>query len=193
MTITNDANLGSVTMPVELAVICEQSPLLPGETQKDVRDFRLRLAAELRPADLFEWMMLIRMADLFRTILFYEAMKRKLMEDARRQVVENCLKDMPDNVSNMSYQLEGAKREAFVWYSNRREREAINDKLAGAGYKPEFIDAKAFELCSDEIRKIDAALSDLDARQFAARREWSLRGPFGRKLRDKADALLAAA
>ena len=178
-------------MPREIAKLLDDIVLLPGETLESVREFRRALARDLQPASSIEWILLCNFGDITRETRFYRDLRNSLLDAARREVVEQCLKDRPDQQHDLEFQFLGARQQSLDWQANPEKRKHIEQQIAKAGYTHGFVAAQGYERCAGEIETIERRLTELDARRFATLRELkSVNAIFAQKLRATSNQLL---
>jgi hypothetical protein len=85
-------------IPPEILALLETLPLLKGESRQNYMDFLTRVASDIRPADLMEWLWTIRFADNMWEIFRNRGFRVKLIDLQNDQATRSViLKTTPYN------------------------------------------------------------------------------------------------
>ena len=159
------------TIPPEIENLLGKRPLITGEHVEAYDDLLARVALEVKPAGIIEWLWVKDVVDLVWEARRLRRLRAALLYVAREEALKTVLQPLLERGMRVSGYTE-AKELASAWIrSDAAARKQVGALLRDNGLDIDAVMAQALSRKLDDIERIDRMITTADSRRDKVLRE----------------------
>jgi hypothetical protein len=158
-------------IPSYVREIFGDPPVLSTENRDAYDSLLARLAIEIEPREIMEWLWVRDLPDLTWQILRLRRVITSVLNISFKPALIQILDAILPRTELPPLWRSQATELAEAWYSNSKERNRVTSILAKYGLKPESVEGQAFVRRCNELEKMERMLTSAENRRNAIMRE----------------------
>jgi hypothetical protein len=183
-------------IPMEIQRILGKPPLFAGESENDFNNLLSRMAVDLRPKDVIEWIWIHNLTVLAWEVLRLRKLRASMLREAQQKELQKALHNaMAPRTKNATFEQiqQTAAQYARDYVAGYDVHEVVAEFFSGTPYSADSVTAKVFVAHLEQVERIERMIGTVMARHDAILREIDRRQEsFARRARQVSKGIIDA-